>query len=56
MTELRLTHHLRPGASARSGPGWEYYLDMLVAAREGSAQPDFYEYYPGMKSYFEDLR
>ncbi|MFI6391061.1 SRPBCC family protein [Nonomuraea sp. NPDC050547] len=38
------------------GPGWEYYLDMLVAAREGSPQPDFDDYYPAMKPYFEALR
>ncbi|MFI6291581.1 SRPBCC family protein [Nonomuraea sp. NPDC050790] len=37
------------------GPGWEYYLDMLVAAREGSAKPDFDDYYPAMKPYFDDL-
>lgn len=23
------------------GPGWEYYLDMLVAAREGKPLPSF---------------
>ncbi|MFE0153289.1 SRPBCC family protein [Nonomuraea sp. NPDC059007] len=38
------------------GPGWEYYLDMLVAARDGSPKPDFDDYYPAMKAYFEELR
>lgn len=37
------------------GPGWEYYLDMLVAARDGAPKPDFDDYYPTMKSYFAEL-
>ncbi|MCP3798366.1 SRPBCC family protein [Allokutzneria sp. A3M-2-11 16] len=57
VTTLRLTHHLESVEGVGEvGPGWEYYLDMLVAAREGSAQPDFTDYYPAMKPYFEDQR
>ena len=34
------------------GPGWEYYLDNLVAARAGEPLPTFEEYYPSQKEYF----
>jgi uncharacterized protein YndB with AHSA1/START domain len=56
-TELQLVHHLDDGAPiGEIGPGWEYYLDMLVASRDGLAQPDFDDYYPAQKQYYEDLR
>lgn len=56
-TELRLVHHLdTTDGVGEMGPGWEYYLDMLVAAREGSPTPRFDDYYPAMKPYFEALR
>lgn len=52
-TELRFVHHLSDGKLAGDfGPGWEYYLDMLVAAREGKALPSFDEYYPSQKAYY----
>jgi uncharacterized protein YndB with AHSA1/START domain len=55
-TELRLVHHLdTTEAIGEMGPGWEYYLDMLVAARDGSPAPSFDDYYPAMKPYFEAL-
>jgi uncharacterized protein YndB with AHSA1/START domain len=56
VTELQLVHHL--GATDQigdMGPGWEYYLDMLVAARDGLPAPSFDDYYPAMKGYFEAL-
>lgn len=34
------------------GPGWEYYLDMLVAAREGKPLPSFGDYYPAQKAHY----
>jgi len=34
------------------GPGWEYYLDMLVAAREGKNLPSFDDYYPALKPHY----
>lgn len=34
------------------GPGWEYYLDMLVASREGKALPSFKDYYPAQKAHY----
>jgi uncharacterized protein YndB with AHSA1/START domain len=58
-TELRFVHHLDRDAEAQVGdigPGWEFYLDMFVAAREGSARLDFDDYYPSMKPYYDDLR
>jgi uncharacterized protein YndB with AHSA1/START domain len=54
-TELRFVHHLSTEDGVGDvGPGWEYYLDMLVAAREGSPTPDFGDYYPAMKPYFDE--
>jgi hypothetical protein len=37
------------------GPGWEYYLDALVASREGQPLPKFDAYYPEQKAYFTSL-
>lgn len=55
-TELQIVHHLdSTDGLGEIGPGWEYYLDMLVAARDGSARPDFDDYYPAMKPYFAEL-
>ncbi|MEV6597762.1 SRPBCC family protein [Actinoplanes sp. NPDC051346] len=56
-TELQLVHHLdTTDAVGEMGPGWEFYLDMLVAARDGSPTPTFDDYYPAMKPYYEALR
>ena len=56
VTVLSLTHHLDDGADVGSiGPGWEYYLDNLVAARSGSELPAFTSYYPAQKAYYEGL-
>jgi uncharacterized protein YndB with AHSA1/START domain len=55
-TQLRLVHHLESTeAVGEVGAGWEYYLDQLVAAREGTPLPDFADYYPSMKPYFQGL-
>jgi uncharacterized protein YndB with AHSA1/START domain len=55
-TQLRFVQHLETEEQlGEIGPGWEYYLDMLVAARDGSPQPDFNDYYPSMKPYFDEL-
>lgn len=54
VTELRFTQHLTDRAGVGEvGPGWEFYLDALVAARDGRPMPDFDEYYPAMKEHFE---
>ena len=53
VTELRFTHHLDEKAGVGEvGPGWEYYLDNLVASREGGPRPDFADYYPAQKEYY----
>lgn len=55
-TELRLVHHLDTlDGIGEVGPGWEYYLDGLAAARDGSPAPRFDDYYPAMKPYFDAL-
>ncbi|GAB2957404.1 SRPBCC family protein [Saccharothrix stipae] len=56
VTELRLVHHLSTEEGmGEVGPGWEYYLDMLVASRAGAPLPAFDDYYPSQKPYFEAL-
>lgn len=55
-TELRLVQHLEPGMKAEgTGPGWEYYLDMLIASREGKPLPSFDDYYPAQEAYYQQL-
>lgn len=52
-TELCFVHHLSERKLAGdAGPGWEYYLDMLVAAREGRPLPSFEDYYPALKAHY----
>lgn len=52
-TELRFIHY---GVDADQvgdiGPGWEFYLDQLVASMTGAALPDFHDYYPSQRDYF----
>ncbi|MGV8871833.1 MAG: SRPBCC family protein [Rhodococcus sp. (in: high G+C Gram-positive bacteria)] len=38
------------------GPGWEYYLDMFVAARNDTPPPSFDAYYPAQQEYYSSLR
>lgn len=53
VTELTFTHHLDEGdAAADIGPGWEYYLDKLVASRDGSPSPQWEDYYPAQKEHY----
>jgi uncharacterized protein YndB with AHSA1/START domain len=55
VTELRFVHHLTDRKLARDfGPGWEYYLDNLVASRTGEKLPTFDEYYPSMQAHYGD--
>jgi uncharacterized protein YndB with AHSA1/START domain len=55
VTELRFVHQLSDRKLARDfGPGWEYYLDNLVAARAGEKLPQFDEYYPSMQAHYTD--
>ncbi|NUT44325.1 MAG: SRPBCC family protein [Thermoactinospora sp.] len=55
-TTLEFAQHLQGEDNlGEIGPGWEYYLDMLVASRDGSPSPDFDDYFPAMKAYFDGL-
>jgi uncharacterized protein YndB with AHSA1/START domain len=57
VTELRFTQHLTGTEGVGEvGPGWEFYLDALVAARDDQPMPDFNDYYPAMKEHFEAQR
>jgi uncharacterized protein YndB with AHSA1/START domain len=56
-TELLFTmHDIDPSTIGEIGPGWEYYLDQLVAIVAGDPVPDFDDYFPAQRSYFEDQR
>ena len=56
-TELRLVQPLGDWTLAGDiGPGWEYYLDMLVAAREGKTLPSFDDYSPALKAHYLESR
>ncbi|HEU4907663.1 MAG TPA: SRPBCC family protein [Propionibacteriaceae bacterium] len=56
-TRLRFVHHLDEAANSEEiGPGWEYYLDRLVAAMNGNRMPDFDDYWPSLASAYGDPR
>jgi uncharacterized protein YndB with AHSA1/START domain len=46
-----------PGVAADVGPGWDYYLDRLVAAETGGdvAAVDFADYHPADSDYYRAL-
>ncbi|MFD9888643.1 SRPBCC family protein [Amycolatopsis sp. NPDC059027] len=53
---LRLVQHLESDAGIGDiGPGWEYYLDQLVASGVDGPLPAFTDYHPGQKAYYEAL-
>jgi uncharacterized protein YndB with AHSA1/START domain len=53
VTELRFVQHLAPEVNVGDvGPGWEYYLDNLVAYREEKERPKWDDYYPSQKEYY----
>ena len=55
-TTLTFVHHLADRTMAGDfGPGWEFYLDLLVHAREGRPFRKFDEYYPAQKQYYLNL-
>ena len=54
--ELEFVHHaVDRGMVGDLGPGWEYYLDNLVASRGDGPLPKFDTYYPAQKPYFLGL-
>ena len=56
VTTMTFIQHLAADADIGSmGPGWEYYLDMLVASRDGTPPPNFDDYYPAQQEHYEGL-
>ncbi|WP_152365529.1 SRPBCC family protein [Microlunatus speluncae] len=54
--ELRFVmHRIDPAMVGEVGPGWEYYLDQLLASMTGGVNPDFNDYFPAQRAYFEGL-
>lgn len=54
-TELRFVmHRVDPSSIGEIGPGWEYYLDQLAASISGTPLPNFDDYFPGQREYFEE--
>lgn len=52
--ELRFVmHHIDPATVGDIGPGWEYYLDQLVASVTGTPLPSWDDYFPAQREYFE---
>lgn len=55
-TVLELNHLIEQGDDVSSvGPGWEYYLDRLIAIRSGLAPAPFDDYYPALVGYYSEL-
>lgn len=56
-TQLHFTmYDADPTTIGEIGPGWEYYLDQLAAVIAGGPVPEFDDYYPTQRSYFENQR
>lgn len=54
-TELTFVQHREnTDGAGEIGPGWEYYLDNLIAGRDGTALPSFEDYYPSMQQHYLD--
>jgi len=52
-TVIFFTQRLANAADAGSiGPGWEFYLDRMICAREGLPLPPWEEYYPALEPYY----
>jgi uncharacterized protein YndB with AHSA1/START domain len=55
-TTLTFVHHLDDSADPQFvGPGWEYYLDMLVASRDDRPPLSFDDYFPAQQAYYQGL-
>jgi uncharacterized protein YndB with AHSA1/START domain len=58
VTTLRFAQELADATLAESiGPGWDYYLDRLVAAETGEGLADvvFDDYFPAFAGHYRDL-
>ncbi|GGL40173.1 SRPBCC family protein [Phycicoccus endophyticus] len=52
--ELRFVHHgVAPAEVGEVGPGWEYYLDRLLAAATDGPQPSWEDYPDAQRAYYE---
>lgn len=57
MTTLTLGQRVKDGADAASiGPGWDFYLDRLIAARSGAAMPAWETYFPQFSPHYRELK
>ncbi len=55
-TQIVFAHLLEQGEEIRMiGPGWDYYLDRLVAARTGAPMPDWSDYWPALTEHYLEL-
>ncbi|KHL08973.1 uncharacterized protein YndB with AHSA1/START domain [Mumia flava] len=55
-TDVQLVHHrAEVDWLATLGPGWDYYLDLLVAHVAGDELATWDAYYPSMRAYYETL-
>jgi uncharacterized protein YndB with AHSA1/START domain len=56
MTTLTFGQLVKDDFDASSmGPGWDFYLDRLIAARRGAPLPAWESYYPAFRTYYADL-
>ncbi len=54
-TQLVFVQHLTsPTQIADTGPGWEYYLDRLVAVRRDAPMPEWDAYLAELKPFYDD--
>ncbi|MGB7362295.1 MAG: ATPase, partial [Rhodococcus sp. (in: high G+C Gram-positive bacteria)] len=55
-TTLTFRHHLTTTDGLEDiGPGWEYYLDMLVSTQADGWSPSFDDYHPSQCGYYRSL-
>jgi len=56
MTTVTVGQRLRNAAEAPTiGPGWDYYLDRLVAYRAGRPAPVWSDYYPALAQAYKNI-
>jgi uncharacterized protein YndB with AHSA1/START domain len=55
VTTLRFVQHMTdPTIAPDVGPGWEWYLDMLVDSRDGRPLASFDDYYPAQRHHYAE--
>ncbi len=54
-TRLQFVHHLDDQANPTEvGPGWEFYLDRLLASQQGTAMPEWDDYWPSLAAAYAE--